>query len=107
MRNGFRAYDSDTHVNPAAEVLDRYVDPGFRARLPELEPYRFPSGQAVEGESPDAPIPRRDQILPPRLGREGAGRHLYRARDALARHQNAAARHSGRPAGQPRRRYER
>ena len=52
MRNGFRAYDSDTHVNPAAEVLDRYVDPGFRARLPELEPYRLPSGQAVEGESP-------------------------------------------------------
>ena len=31
---------------PAAEVLDRYVDPGFRARLPELEPYRLPSGQA-------------------------------------------------------------
>ena len=46
MRNGFRVYDSDTHVNPAAEVLDRYVDPGFRARLPELEPYRLPVGPA-------------------------------------------------------------
>src|ERR1700758_1752962 len=52
MRNGFCAYDSDTHVNPAAEVLDRYVDPSFRARLPELEPYRLPSGTSVEGGSP-------------------------------------------------------
>ena len=51
MRNGFRVYDSDTHVNPAAEVLDRYVDPDFRPRLAELEPYRLPVGQAVEGNS--------------------------------------------------------
>ncbi len=51
MRNGYRVYDSDTHVNPAAEVLERYVDPGFRERLPELAPYRLPVGQAVEGKS--------------------------------------------------------
>ena len=40
MKNGFRVYDSDTHVNPAAEVLDKYVDPGFRPRLAELERLR-------------------------------------------------------------------
>jgi predicted TIM-barrel fold metal-dependent hydrolase len=40
MKNGFRVYDADTHVNPAAEVLERYVDPGFRPRLAELAPYR-------------------------------------------------------------------
>jgi predicted TIM-barrel fold metal-dependent hydrolase len=51
MRNGFRVYDSDTHVNPAAEVLERYVDPAFRARLPELAPYRQPIKGAVEGPS--------------------------------------------------------
>ena len=33
MKNGFRVYDSDTHVLPAAEVLERYVDPDFRPRL--------------------------------------------------------------------------
>src|SRR6516162_6713473 len=50
MKNGFRVYDSDTHVNPAAEVLERYVDPGFRPRLAELEAYRLPVGQgAVAG----------------------------------------------------------
>src|SRR5271166_3297659 len=40
MKNGFRVCDSDTHVNPAAEVLERYVDPSFRPRLAELAPYR-------------------------------------------------------------------
>lgn len=49
MRNGFRAFDADTHVNPAAEVLDRYVDPGFRPRLAELAPHLVPSGQMIGG----------------------------------------------------------
>src|SRR5580704_12672632 len=40
MRNGFRVYDADTHVSPSAEILERYVDPAFRARLPELAAYR-------------------------------------------------------------------
>ena len=52
MRDGFRAYDADTHVNPACEVLDRYVDPGFRPRLAELAPHKVPSGQMVGG-TPD------------------------------------------------------
>ena len=50
MRAGLRVYDSDTHVNPAAEVLDRYVDPGFRPRLAELAPY------IAYGASPRGPI---------------------------------------------------
>ena len=48
MRNGLRVYDSDTHVLPAAEVLERYVDPEFRPRLAELEPYRAPIRQSAE-----------------------------------------------------------
>ena len=42
MRNGFSVYDTDTHVNPAAEVLECYVDPSFRPRLDELAPYKEP-----------------------------------------------------------------
>src|SRR5277367_2313313 len=45
MKDGLRVYDADTHVNPAAEVLERYVDPSFRARLSELAPYRQASGE--------------------------------------------------------------
>ena len=51
MKDGFRVYDSDTHINPAAEVLDKYVDPDFQPRLPELAPYRSPVRNAVEGPS--------------------------------------------------------
>jgi hypothetical protein len=52
MRDGWRAFDADTHVNPAAEVLDRYVDPDFRPRLAELASYRTPTGQMMGG-TPD------------------------------------------------------
>jgi len=45
MKDGFRVYDADTHVSPTAEVLERYVDPGFRPRLAELAPYRQASGE--------------------------------------------------------------
>ena len=45
MRNGLRAWDADTHVNPAAEVLERYVDPSFRPRLPELAQHRHATSQ--------------------------------------------------------------
>src|SRR5205823_12064428 len=45
MRNGFHVYDADTHVSPAPETLERYVDPGFRPRLAELAPYRQESGE--------------------------------------------------------------
>src|SRR5919108_5434424 len=51
MRNGLHVYDADTHVNPAAEVLERYVDPGFRPRLADLAPYRVPVGRPAEDGS--------------------------------------------------------
>ena len=40
MKEGFRVYDTDTHIDPGADVLEKYVDPGFRARLDDLAPYR-------------------------------------------------------------------
>jgi hypothetical protein len=33
MKNGFKVFDTDTHVLPAAEVIERYVEPDFRPRL--------------------------------------------------------------------------
>lgn len=52
MKNGSNVYDSDTHVNPAAEVLERYVDPGFRPRLPDLAQYRVQSRKPADGATP-------------------------------------------------------
>src|SRR5260221_2069197 len=48
MKDGFRIYDSDTHVLPAAEIIERYVDPDFRPRLAELAQYRVPIRQSAE-----------------------------------------------------------
>ena len=48
MKNGFKVFDTDTHVLPAAEVIERYVDPDFRPRLKELEPYRTPMRQSAD-----------------------------------------------------------
>src|SRR5260370_15870110 len=52
MRAGLRAWEADTHVNPAAEVLERYVDPSFRPRLAELALHRVATGQMLGG-TPD------------------------------------------------------
>ena len=49
MKNGLRVYDADTHVNPAAEILEGYVDPAFRPRLAELVPYRLPVDRVIDG----------------------------------------------------------
>ncbi len=49
MRDGLRAFDADTHVNPAAEVLERYVDPDFRPRLAELALHRTATGHMMGG----------------------------------------------------------
>lgn len=52
MRNGFYVYDTDTHVMPAAEVLEQYVDPDFRARMPELAAYRVSVDASTDGAAP-------------------------------------------------------
>ena len=83
MRNGYKIYDSDTHVFPSAETLERYVEPSFRPRLEELAPFRLPVGKAV-GIDEDHHLYRVHSIKyrrilgegrsPPDLHR-GAGRH--------------------------------
>src|SRR5690349_10069395 len=51
MKNGLRVCDADTHVSPSAEVLERYLDPGFRPRLAELAPYRHDTGDGLHSYS--------------------------------------------------------
>jgi hypothetical protein len=52
MKNGFRIYYTDTHIDPGADVLEKYVDPGFRPRLNDLAPYRV----AIKSRSVDGGI---------------------------------------------------
>ena len=62
MKDGLRVFDADTHVEPSAEVLDKYVDPGFRSRLPDLAAYRFPARANTPGGAPDRHLYRYGQI---------------------------------------------
>jgi len=49
MKNGFKVWDTDTHVRPSLESLEPYYDPAFRARLPELEQYKRVQTRDAEG----------------------------------------------------------
>jgi predicted TIM-barrel fold metal-dependent hydrolase len=61
MRNGFKVWDTDTHIHPSAETFERYFDSSMRARIPELEKLK------VAGPNDPTFVPRWE-----------AGRNLYR-----------------------------
>ena len=42
MRNGFKVYDSDTHVTASAEELEPYLASSVKVLVPELEKYKMP-----------------------------------------------------------------
>ena len=39
-RNGYRIFDSDTHVGPYIEVLTRYMTDADKSRLPAWEQFK-------------------------------------------------------------------
>src|SRR5436190_17883767 len=49
MKNGFKIFDTDTHVRPTLETLEPFYDADLRARLPEFEQYRRVSNREIEG----------------------------------------------------------
>ncbi len=81
MKNGLRVFDADTHVEPTAEVLDTYVDPGFRPRLAELAPYRMPVRPGNPGGAPGRHVYRYGQISYRRILGEAAPRETHSGRD--------------------------
>jgi uncharacterized protein len=81
MKNGLRVFDADTHVEPSAEVLDKYVDPGFRPRLAELTPYRMPIRAETPGSAPGRHVYRYGQISYRRILGEPAPRETHTGRD--------------------------
>ena len=42
-RNGFRIFDSDTHVGPYMDVLERYLSAAEKSKLADWEPHRAKS----------------------------------------------------------------
>ena len=81
MRKGLRVFDADTHVEPTAEVLDTYVDPGFRPRLAELAQYKQPVRAGAPGGAPGRHVYRYGQISYKRILGEAAPRETHSGRD--------------------------
>ena len=50
MRDGFKIFDSDTHLSPHAETLEPYFDAAMRKRLPEWESCKVPFRVGWAGE---------------------------------------------------------
>jgi uncharacterized protein len=81
MKDGLRVFDADTHVEPTAEVIDQYVDPGLRSRLPELAPFRQPVRPGNPGGAPGKHVYRYGQISFRRILGEAAPRETHSGRD--------------------------
>jgi hypothetical protein len=42
MRNGYKVYDSDTHIRPGADTLEKYLSSRVRELVPDLESRKVP-----------------------------------------------------------------
>ncbi|HLY65376.1 MAG TPA: amidohydrolase family protein [Chloroflexota bacterium] len=68
MRHGRRVFDSDTHGGPCAEVLEPFLDPSIRQRIPDLDSHKSPIRVGFAGEIRQEPYKHYF-----RFGRGGGG----------------------------------
>jgi uncharacterized protein len=52
MKDGFKVWDTDTHIRPSLETLEPFMDAALRARLPDLEQYKRLNSRDDEGLVP-------------------------------------------------------
>jgi uncharacterized protein len=58
MRNGYKVYDSDTHIRPGADTLEKYLSARVRELVPDLESRKVPHRRHSTGIEYDPPYPR-------------------------------------------------
>ena len=54
MRNGYKIYDSDTHITPSAEVLEPFMSKRIK-KLTDLDKYKVPIKTGLAGEQRPEP----------------------------------------------------
>ena len=62
MRNGYKIFDSDTHVAPMAETLEPYFEASIRNRLATWEQFKVPFRIGWAGEILQPPYRHRYQF---------------------------------------------
>ena len=62
MRNGYKIFDSDTHIAPMAETLEPYFDASIRHSVPDWEQFKVPFRIGWAGEILQPPYRHRYQF---------------------------------------------
>jgi len=62
MRNGYKVYDSDTHVGPSADTLEKYLSSRVRELVPDLESRKVPQRRHSASIAYDSPYPTRFRV---------------------------------------------
>ncbi len=70
MRNGYRVYDSDTHISPCAEVLEPFLSKRIR-ELTDLDVYKVPIKTGLAGEARPQPWRHNYRFEPNNVGWQG------------------------------------
>src|SRR4030095_7615414 len=58
MRNSYKVYDSDTHIRPGADTLEKYLSARVRELVPDLESRKVPHRRHATGLEYTPPYPR-------------------------------------------------
>jgi predicted TIM-barrel fold metal-dependent hydrolase len=72
MRNGYKVYDSDTHIGPSADTLDKYLSSRVRELVPDLETRKVPQRRHSASLAYDPPYPTRFRLSSSAVGGWGA-----------------------------------
>lgn len=56
MRNGYKVYDTDTHIRPSAGTLEKYLSARVRELVPDLESYKVRHRAPREESSAPSPV---------------------------------------------------
>src|SRR4029453_17242874 len=72
MRTGYKVYDSDTHIGPSADTLEKYLSSRVRELVPDLESRKAPQRRHSAGVPYDSPYPTRFRLGSGAVGGWGA-----------------------------------
>ena len=72
MRNGYKVYDSDTHIGPSADTLEKYLSSRVRELVPDLESRKVPQRRHAASLAYDPPYPTRFRLSSSAVGGWGA-----------------------------------
>jgi predicted TIM-barrel fold metal-dependent hydrolase len=71
VRSGYKVYDTDTHIEPSANTLEKYLSPRARELVPDLESRKVARNRVSPGISPDQPYRRMLTVFRLRSGPVG------------------------------------